>query len=329
MKRYFNTFFLAVLIVNTSFSQMSFNRNMLKESTFDLKTDKTLIFNTHFSALKILTTHDENDLMTGRRRSNRGNSGSSDGGVYVNIGLGYGLGMGSQNISGFTDHTVDSSSINTESQIDVSLGKGLCLKLGFGYMINANLGFELGASYLMGSKTTSTNVLPFGLGKKQTISSDYYASMFVINPSIVIASGMEGFNPYAKFGMILGFASFYNEKTSSADTFAVSTKTKYDGGMAIGFNASLGCSFSVSDNISIFAELILVNMSYAPDKSEITEYTSQGIDKLSSLKVKQKQINYYDTLLSTPIPDTEPNQALKQSYAFGSIGINIGMKIMF
>ena len=329
MKTFFFAFFLAVFIINTGFSQMSFNRNMQKKLAFDLKTENPLIFNTNLSESKLLINSDGNDRMTVRRRSNRGKGGASDGGFYVNIGLGYGLALGSQNISGFTDHTVDSSSINTESQVDVSLGKGLCLNLGLGYMINTNLGFELGATYLMGSKTTATNVFPFGLNNTQTIVSDYYASMFIINPTIVIASGMEGFNPYAKFGMILGFASFYNEKTSTADTFAVSTKTKYDGGMAIGFNASLGCAFTVSDNISIFAELNLLNMSYAPDKSEITEYSSQGIDKLSSLTVKQIQTNYYDTLLSTTIPDSEPNQALKQSYTFGSIGIHIGMKIMF
>lgn len=320
-----------MVILNISNAQMSFSKNDFQKSVFEIKTANLHFTNKNTSANKIQIVNGENEMMKSRRRKSR-SSGSSDGGAYAMLSVGYGLGSGSQNITGFTDKNEDTTSISTEDQVNVSLGKGLCIKLGAGYMINGNLGFELGLSYLLGGKSTATNTSPFSSNKTKTIESSFYSSMFMINPSVLIASGMEDINPYAKFGMIIGVGSFNYEKNTTADTFVVVQKTKYSGGVALGFNAALGCTFTVSDNISIFAEFNLLNMSYSPDQSEIIESTSQGKSLLPDYSIKDKLTNYYETLATTslsPIPDTEPNQKLKQSYTFGSIGLNIGVKINF
>jgi hypothetical protein len=328
MKKIFFLLCIGLFMANTVFSQMSINGNAVKKSAFVLNPNKTELLN--LADNKILISTEEKEMMAKRRRSR--SSSSSDGGAFVNLSFGYGLGLGSQNITGFSDKNDDTTSISTEDQVDVSLGKGLCIKLGLGYMINGNIGFELGASYLLGGKSTATTTSPFGFNKTKTIESSYYSSMFMINPSVLIASGSEGINPYAKFGLVLGFGSFYFEKNSTADTFITIQKTQYSGGIALGFNASLGCSFTVSDNISIFAEFNMLNMSYSPDKSEIITSTSQGKDLLPDYTVRDKQTDYYETLVSTsmsPLPDTVPNQKLKQSFSFGNIGLNLGVKFNF
>ncbi len=357
---------LGMFVISSAFSQMSFKRNTTQKPSFDLTEKSALVLNNNYSDSKVFISNEENEMSKSRRRSSRRRGGSSEGGgVIINVGLGYGLGLGSQNVTNFTDKTysmIDTSTAtpllpstftNTEDQINVSLGKGLCINGSLGYMINGNLGFEVGMSYLIGAKITATKtstnttyITDLSVSKDEDTYT-YQAKMFRLNPTVIIASGMEGINPYAKFGMTLGFGSFTAEQSKNntttmkrtslgkADTVITSNtsaKNELSGGMAIGFNATLGCAFTVSENISIFAEINMVNMSYSPDKNELTEYTVNGVNQLPNMTVSQKQINYYETLVTsnaTIYPTTEPSQALKQSLNFGSIGLNIGMKINF
>lgn len=343
-----------------TFSQMIYNQRNISKSAFDLTSKKATFLSKQFTDTKVIIGDENNDLTAKRRRSSRRRGGSSEGGLYVSFGLGYGLGLGSQNMTGFNDSTyteTEGSLVNpipfmkvTYDQINLSLGKGLCINGSVGYMINGNFGVELGLSYLLGGKTTSTQTnektTTTQISKGEGITS-IQASMVRISPSIIIASGMEGINPYAKFGMTLGFGSFNIENTNTStntimlpgimDTTIINktfNNREFSGGLAIGINATLGCSFTMSDNISIFGEFNMINMSYSPSMSEIKEYSINDVDKMSLLTtVAQKQTNYYESLeyssTSTPHTSDEPSQALKQSISFGSIGLNIGMKITF
>ncbi|NVN95686.1 MAG: hypothetical protein HXX18_10435 [Bacteroidetes bacterium] len=364
MKKIYFLLFLGMFMINNTFSQMSFKGNSTQKSAFDLTEKKLNMLNNKNLDTKVLITAEENDMMAKRRRSSRSRGSSSEGGLYASFGLGYGLGLGSQNIDGFTDQTSTKTSTTlpastTEDQINFSLGKGLCINGAFGYMINGNLGFELGFSYLIGGKNTATNtenenttetIVTYTTNtiKKNETVTTYNASMFRLSPSVIISSGMEGINPYAKFGMTIGFGSFYKEASENGskrvinknsgillyDSTTISSslrKDQYSGGVAIGFNATLGCAFTVSDNISIFAEFNMINMSYSPTMSEVTEYNENGVNQIpSSITAAQKQTYYYDTLTSSTTFDPNASPiALKQSFSFGSIGLNIGMKISF
>ena len=343
-----------MFMINSTFSQMSFNGNASQKSAFDLTGKKMNMLNNNFSDSKILITTEENDMTAKRRRSSRSRGSSSDGGLYAYFGVGYGLGQNTENIDGFSikkDSTINILQTkidipSSDEQITVSMGKGICINWGLGYMVNGNFGFELGMSYLIGAKTTgnhtnidvSDNTFPITTTTEN--ERTYSANMFRINPSIIISSGMEGINPYAKFGMIFGFASINREENNSSSAFYSSTDTtiitktaltmKADGGVAIGFSAAFGCNFVINSNLSFFGEFNLVSLSYAPTKSEITSYSVDGEDILSKMTVAQKQIEYYDILIpnSTQTKDM-PSQALKKSISFGSIGLNIGMKISF
>ena len=288
---------------------------------------KTISYSNISNDSKIFTNDNDNSA---RRRKSRRSSSSGDGGLYINVGLGYNLGMGTQNMEEFVDKETDLYGITSTTQVPFSLGKGLDLKLAAGYMVNGNVGIELDLYYLLGGKTTATEKEPFNTTKTKVTETSLKASMININPTVVISSGLDGINPYAKFGLNLGIGSFNKEIVVTADTNNSSTKIQFSGSAAFGVNAALGAVFTISDNISFFAEFNVLNMSYAPEKSEIIEYTLQGKDKLADIPEALRITNYADGIVdvATPEPNASPIK-LKQYYTFSSFGLNVGVKFNF
>jgi len=249
-------------------------------------------------------------------------------GAYVNINAGYGASMSSQNLDyfDFYNYTTTSNS-RTSEQVYVSLGKGLNFGGAFGYMFNENFGAELGFSYLLGGKSTAKYYYDGG-------TTDYTLSstMLRINPSLVISSGLEGVNPYAKFGLVIGTGSVNYEIEDNDDGDILKTKLKMDGGLALGLNAAIGANFTLSENMSLFGEINMINMSYAPTKGELTEATYNGADELPELTTSEREIEYVDSYTISyinPPAESEPSKELKQKLPFGSFGLNFGLRISF
>jgi len=249
--------------------------------------------------------------------------------AYVNINAGYELNMSSQNLSyfDFINFTVDSTSITAE-QVNVSLGKGLNVECAFGYMFNKNIGAELDISYLFGAKSKARDYYLHGI-IKHALSS----TMLRINPSLVITAGFEKVNPYAKIGCLVGSGAIrYENNSREYDGNTQTTKMLLDGGLAFGLNAGAGVLYKMNERLSFFGELNSVNLSYAPTKGKLTESTNNGIDRLPDLTTREKEIEYVDTItrdVNNPRPDSKPRQELKQSFPFGSVGLNIGLRIGF
>jgi hypothetical protein len=249
-------------------------------------------------------------------------------GAYVNINAGYGLNMSSQNLYYFDFYnTTSGSNSSTSEQVNVSLGKGLNLGGAFGYMFNKNIGAELGISYLLGGKSKAKDTYTGG-------TTDYTLSskMFRIIPSLVIASGFEKINPYAKFGLVIGSGSIMYEYKDNDDGDIFVMKMKLNGGMALGLSSGVGAMFNLSDKMSFYGELNMVNLSYAPTKGEVTEATYNGADELPDMTTSEKEIEFVDSYTyssSNPPADSQPSKELKQKLPFGSFGVNIGLRINF
>lgn len=249
-------------------------------------------------------------------------------GAYVNINAGYGLNMSSQNLYYFDFYnSTSSSNSDTYEQVNVSLGKGLNLGGAFGYMFNENIGAELGISYLLGGKSKAKDTYTGG-------TTDYTLSskMLRINPSLVIASGFENINPYAKFGLIICSGSIMYEYNDNDNGDISLMKIKLNGGIGLGLSSGIGAMINISDNMSFFGELNMVNLSYAPTKGVLTEATYNGVDQLPSMTTSEKEIEFVDSYTyssSNPPADTQPSKELKQKLPFGSFGVNIGLRINF
>jgi hypothetical protein len=243
--------------------------------------------------------------------------------VYVTSNLGYGISAGAQGLS--SNYTEGTNSYTIEG-IYSSFGKGLTLGGAFGYMVNKNIGAELGISYLLGGKTKSTSAQNNG-----TSEGTFKANMLRINPTFIIASGLEGINPYAKFGMIIGSGSISIEENEyQNDGDEENTKIKLNGGLAIGYNAAVGAMYSLNSKMSLFGELTMVNMTYAPTKGELTKATFNGIDQLPTMTTRDKEMEFVESYTydsNNPPSEDEPDQDLKQKTPFGSFGINFGLRI--
>jgi len=243
-------------------------------------------------------------------------------GAYVNLNLGYATCMSSGTMDGFYNYTSGQNS-STSEQIYFSLGKGVNFGGAFGYMFNEHIGAELGISYLLGTKTKAKDEYSGG-------TTDYSLSSNMLRfiPTMVIAAGTEGVNPYAKFGFVIGTGGVFMDLEDNDDGDVIESKMKLNGGVAFGINAALGAIFKLSDNISLFGELNTINMSYAPTKGEITEATYNGTDVLPDMTTSDKEVEFVDELTynyNNPPPDSQPSQELKYKLPFGSFGINFGV----
>ena len=256
-------------------------------------------------------------------------------GAYLNINSGYATSMSSQNLSGFENSTFEfySNSYSMKSeQINFSFGKGLNFGADFGYMFNKNLGAEIGVSYLIGGNTISTLTQPNN-STEITVSS----KMLRINPSLVITSGFEKINPYAKFGLILGsgyvILSSNQEISGFSGQQSNSESIKLSGGIAIGLTSGIGALYKINDKLSFFGELNMINLSYGPTKGIKTDFRIDGVDMLPSLTTRQKETEYLDSFTETSSnsnpQDSEPSKKLKQKLPFGSFGLNLGLRVNF
>ncbi len=252
-------------------------------------------------------------------------SGAMAQGAYVDINLGFAAGCGSQNMAGFYNSTESANSLNLE-QVNLSFGKGLNFGAAIGYMFNQHVGAELGLSYLIGGKTTAKEI-DFPQGSSETTMS---AKMMRINPSMVINAAFDGLSPYAKFGLVIGSGTITSETTGNDGTDTYTENWEYNGGLAMGMSAAFGATYKLSDNMSFFGELNMINMSYAPTKGSMTEAKLNGTDFLALIDVEDKEIEFEDSVTYTGNESSSsPSKELKMLMPFGSVGVNVGIKLAF
>jgi opacity protein-like surface antigen len=254
----------------------------------------------------------------------------SENGFFLSFNAGYNFASGSSNLSENTIQNSETPLINTSEVVKSSFGKGIDFGIAGGYMFNRHVGIELGLNYLLGSKISSGNSTKIN---GSYIESSYSSRMLQFKPSIIIAAGMETINPYAKFGLVVGSGAIYSESTDYfQDPLLIQNvltiqKETYDGGLALGFQAGIGISYGLNTSLSLFGEINIVSMSYAPTKSKLTEFNVNGVDQLPNLPLNITEAEYVDTLTDVETPDPNaPSKVLKTYAPFSSIGINIGLR---
>ena len=242
--------------------------------------------------------------------------------IYVNVNAGYNF--NSAPVSSRNSMSNGSSS-TTYDRVDISLGKGTNIDAAFGYMFNKHFGSELGVSYLFGGTTIITNN---STSSKST--TNFSSSMFRIMPSIILSTELGKIHPYAKLGVIVGSGSHTqtveNNFTNGSTNF---TSTKYDGGFAFGYFSGFGANYKLNDKISLFGEIRIISMAYAPNKAEVTESKSNGIDMLPNMTIRDKQTEYSDSYTddnNSSSNTSVPRKSTKQSLPFSSIGVNLGIR---
>lgn len=257
----------------------------------------------------------------------------SEKGFYANLNAGYNKGTANINYGhALLLNSVNTTEINaTTTQFEgvaLTFGGGLNFGGNLGYMFNKNIGFELGANYLMGTDIKSNSTSYLGDFSNRESS----AKMLQVRPTLVFRAGYDKINPYAKIGMLIGsgkITSSENGKDASGDTFE--EVRELSGGSPIGFHAGLGTLYKISEKISLFGELNLTSLEYAPKKMVLTVFTENGVDQLPTQTVSEKEIEFVDSFTDNSLPSNpnEPNKFIKFPFSFSSFGLNVGIQYQF
>ncbi len=228
-------------------------------------------------------------------------------------------------------HEILMSSTGTEiNSKNTNFGYGASPTMTLGYMFNENIGTELGVGYHFGFTRTNENTLLNPLTYKTYRSDSHLKCSWIwLNPQLVIATKVSDFKPYGKVGFVIGFSpkmTILNENINDKGT----KKTEISGGTPWGLNASLGINYNLFKNLSMYGELEMLQMNYAPTNSEVTEYTdANGNDILTSLSEKSKKTEFVDNWNSADLATTIPNKAAKINLPLSSFKINFGIRYNF
>ena len=266
--------------------------------------------------------------------------------LYVDVNIGYAMAIGggidlqsASTTSYNNQQTNERTQTTTYSSVNSSLGKGFNFGGSIGYLLNKNIGFELGLNYLLGApvesekKTYNTSVN--SLGETTIRSSNFtyktYSNMFQIVPTIVLSPGFKKINPYTKISFLMGFGTIFSEDEFRSNNFSSDFyNTEYSGGLGIGFSGSFGGAYTLNDKVSVFSEVRFMSFSYAPKKSVTTKYTRNGVDQLPLMTTWYKEVAYLEEYtLNGTINYDEPRKKSKEYYSYNNIGLNFGVKYSF
>lgn len=210
--------------------------------------------------------------------------------------------------------------------------------LAVGRLVSPNFGFELGANYLSGQKIVVTNKLVY-YSDEDSYTHEYKASSFSIVPSLLFQVEVEKSIIYAKTGLILAFPSI--RRISDAALWnedKIHQEFKYSGGMAAGFNMTLGFEFAnFKHGVTLFGELSFNALNYSPKQRETLSYTYNRVDSMATLNQSQLITEYsndYSIWYQTDDNDNlieendkdKPTQAGSYPLPFSNLGFNIGLK---
>lgn len=256
----------------------------------------------------------------------------SEKGFYASINSGYNLGTGnvdaySSMVLGIGNSTQLDASTYQNEYVRINFGSGLNVGASVGYMFSKNLGLEMGANYLFGVNIE---------GNATELSGDYHnanasAKMIQLKPTMVFRAGYEKINPYAKVGMIIGSGKITNSQNQKDGVDIYKQTIEFDGGMPIGFHASIGTLYKLNEKVSIFGELNLISLEYAPEKARVTESFKNGIDQLPTMTVREKEVEFVESITDSAAP-SNPNESSKVPkipFSFSSFGLNIGLQYQF
>lgn len=253
--------------------------------------------------------------------------------MYVRAGLGYGFATSKEV---FGTNSTSSSSASSDKLVANTAGSGLQLGAAFGYNFSKNIGLDLGVQYLMGAKQTLTYT---NNGQNSTTSETTTSKTNQVRlmPALVISTGGEKIEPYARMGLILPLAGSINtEIKDKTDSDEIIRNIKTTGAFTLGWHSAMGVNYYLSEKMAIFGEVGLQSLSIGAKKSVVTKYTVSGADRLNDLKTIQKEINYVTELTdksngssNSSTDNSKPLDELRSYRQFGNVGINVGIQFGF
>jgi hypothetical protein len=247
--------------------------------------------------------------------------------AYVRAGLGAAVST-SANMAREYNSSSTSSTLTSKK---AGLGTGLPFVIAPGYKFNEHFGVELGINYFYGFTIKEKNE---GYSSSE---NKYHGQMLSLVPAFIMTFSVDKIHPYARLGLILGVMNsvvYKSHQTSNPELKAAATeidsKSKDYGGIAIGAQAALGTDYAISDKISLFGEIQVDGISYAPKHGKYLEYSQNGVDVMGDRTEKQNKWDYKKEIdFSQAMPDDQPDQVARVNHRFGNVGLVVGVKFNF
>jgi hypothetical protein len=253
------------------------------------------------------------------------------------------------------------------------LGQGLRYGGGVGYILNENINLGLDVDQYRSEAITATasssyiylyernvtdpkNALVDTSSSTSVSNSVYRSSMLTVTPNITFkAISRPGFYIYNRLGLCVGIINrltsretneysgyYYNSSTKTRSYYGrngrrIETEEfgyKFEGGLSIGFLASLGVQVRITNSIRLFGEAQVISMTYSPKKRILTSQLSNGVDRLleeKAVPMREREVEYVTSYSSTskrPDP-TQPEQRIRERFPYASIGLAAGVAYRF
>jgi hypothetical protein len=248
------------------------------------------------------------------------------------------------------------------------LGQGVRAGLGLGYIVSdfINLGIDADMYWSVGDivanygyQYTSEYGAPLDSVKYRYSSNEgVTATMINLMPNITFkAISKPNFYIYNRLGVCVGLSTQvkytnvtddyqqfdYNSLGPSNPRTIISEKfeekeSEYQGGVSLGYFASLGVQAKLTQQLRVFAEVQAINIYYTPKKLVLTKYTLNGADRFSqpTTTTSEKETVFlaeYTTNNSQSNDDesvtSQPTKASKIKMPFSSVGLSIGLAFRF
>ncbi len=251
--------------------------------------------------------------------------------VYISAQTGYSHATNSGQI-GMVNYEETDNSLKMEA-IKSGLGQGINAGLTVGYSINENLAFEIGGNYIFNTVESNSSAI-YG-SYNESFETNIRAEIIQISPKIVYNFFKDAkINPYVKIGGTIGFGSIISEYSNVMISDFENQTYEYhltrNGGFALGFNAGLGVNYKISEKVSLFSEVSLLSMGYAPTNGEVTKYNVDGVDILPELTRADKEFIFtdsYEDRYDATSYENQPRNIVKMHESLNNISLNFGLKV--
>ena len=279
---------------------------------------------------------------------------------YVSGSAGYGMSSAGV-VTGISLNDAQTEATNHRG----SYGEGLNAQLRGGYFFNETFGVELGLAYLHGAdQNISSYVVNDANIIKEYTEGTAHARAYGLTASLVYNFPN---NFYGKIGMVTKVggkteAEFTKTSPTPFGPIVAEGVNDYHGRIPLGFTASFGYKYKLSDNLNLFAELEYLGINVTRDTSEFAELTIAtpavpgdafypgspavapntwnlgdapyywlsevpGLPEENIVTIwAPSEITYEDSLAE---PNTDPTKALTSVAPYSSFGINFGITYTF
>lgn len=255
---------------------------------------------------------------------------------YFRAGFGYAVPQAGQTMDGTAtpyNGTQNHLGPNTDAYSikAASFSAGIQGVLGFGYMINRNVGIQLDAGVGIASRKWTyklSNVMLDSILSDVSIVQQSKTPVFAM-PSLVLQSGGDKVNLYSRFGLVLPLKTKITQDQIISNAPGTGALTVDDftfevvNSFSLGISGAAGVRYKLNDRISIWGEVSLISLSVYCKTSDLVAVSENGRSVPLSYVNGTTHINYSKNITADSLGQNQPTF----SQPFSNVGLNAGISV--